>query len=319
MSAFGGMAHTNGSSSSNPSQLKALNSLRDHAVHSLTNMLNLNSNSSSSTTLPTWKVLILDSRAQDVLATTLRVQDLRDNGVTLHMQLHSDRPALPDVPAVYFISPTSENIKRVAEDLGKSLYEATYVNFTSPLPRSLLEEFAHLVAANGSVSSIEQVFDQYLDFVVLEPFLFSLSPSPSASKETPRTTYELLHSSKSKEEDIDGIVDRVAGGLFSVLATLGQLPIIRCPRGNAAEMVARKLDSRLRDHVASKGGNLFSGNNESGFQRPVLIILDRNIDLVPMLSHSWTYQALVNDVLEMKLNRITVQVRSSSDYSGCTC
>lgn len=39
----------------------------------------------SNVPLPTWKVLILDQRAQDVLATTLRVQDLRDNGVTLHM------------------------------------------------------------------------------------------------------------------------------------------------------------------------------------------------------------------------------------------
>jgi hypothetical protein len=34
--------------------------------------------------------------------------------------------------------------------------------------------------------------------------------------------------------------------------------------------------------------------------------MDRNVDLVPMLSHSWTYQALVNDVLDMKLNRVTV-------------
>ena len=40
---------------------------------------------SSSAPLPTWKVLVLDQRAQDVLATTLRVQDLRDSGVTLHM------------------------------------------------------------------------------------------------------------------------------------------------------------------------------------------------------------------------------------------
>lgn len=39
-----------------------------------------------------------------------------------------------------------------------------------------------------------------------------------------------------------------------------------------------------------------------------MVILDRNVDLVPMLSHSWTYQALVNDVLEMKLNRVTVEV-----------
>jgi hypothetical protein len=43
----------------------------------------------------------------------------------------------------------------------------------------------------------------------------------------------------------------------------------------------------------------------------VLVILDRNVDLVPMLSHSWTYQALVHDVLDMKLNRVTVEVSSS--------
>lgn len=41
---------------------------------------------------------------------------------------------------------------------------------------------------------------------------------------------------------------------------------------------------------------------------PVLVILDRNVDLIPMLSHSWTYQALVHDVLDMKLNRVTVEV-----------
>lgn len=81
-------------------------------------------------------------------------------------------------------------------------------------------------------------------------------------------------------------------------------------------MVARKLDARLRDHVlSSRTSNLFSsdaggpGGGGASFQRPVLIILDRNLDLVPMVSHSWTYQALVNDVLEMKLNRVTVEVR----------
>jgi hypothetical protein len=39
------------------------------------------------------------------------------------------------------------------------------------------------------------------------------------------------------------------------------------------------------------------------------VILDRNVDLIPMLAHSWTYQALVHDVLDMKLNRVTVEVR----------
>lgn len=64
---------------------------------------------------PVWKVLVLDELSKDVLATVLRVQDLRDVGVTLHVQLHSNRPPLTDVPAVYLVSPTLANIKRIAE------------------------------------------------------------------------------------------------------------------------------------------------------------------------------------------------------------
>ena len=35
--------------------------------------------------------------------------------------------------------------------------------------------------------------------------------------------------------------------------------------------------------------------------------MDRNVDLIPMIAHSWTYQALVYDVLDAKLNRVIVQ------------
>ena len=34
-----------------------------------------------------WKVLILDELSKDVLATSLRVQDLREQGVTLHLSV----------------------------------------------------------------------------------------------------------------------------------------------------------------------------------------------------------------------------------------
>lgn len=32
-----------------------------------------------------WKILVLDDVSKDILATVLRVQDLRDVGVTLHV------------------------------------------------------------------------------------------------------------------------------------------------------------------------------------------------------------------------------------------
>lgn len=72
-------------------------------------------------------------------------------------QLHADRPSLPDVPAVYFVSPTSANIQRIASDLRKGLYASTYINFTSALPKHLLEEFAETVAKDGTVEGVEQV------------------------------------------------------------------------------------------------------------------------------------------------------------------
>ena len=91
--------------------------LRDQQVAALTSLLQLNappstnpasngtgagSSAVASAALPTWKVLIMDKVAQDVMATSLRVQDLRDQGVTLHMSVSS-----PPLTALsHFISST---------------------------------------------------------------------------------------------------------------------------------------------------------------------------------------------------------------------
>ena len=136
----------------------------------------------------------MDQTSTDILATSLRVQDLRENGVTLHLQLHADRPALPDVPAVYFVSPTQDNVARIAKDISNGLYESYYINFTSMVPRPVLEQLAQTVARTNGGAQIRQVYDQYLDYIVLQPRLFQLLPKmhTSGSANVP-TTYEQLH------------------------------------------------------------------------------------------------------------------------------
>ena len=42
--------------------------------------------------------------------------------------------------------------------------------------------------------------------------------------------------------------------------------------------------------------------------RPLLLIVDRISDLFPVLQHASTYQALINDLLDLKLNRVTIEV-----------
>lgn len=303
-------------------------SLRSAQVQSLMSMLNFNDPTFSHTSgrsgpkqdeqapviaaPPVWKILIMDPTSTDILATSLRVQDLRENGVTLHLQLHTDRPALPDVPAVYFVSPTLENVLRIAKDVANGLYDSTYVNFTSQVPRPVLEEFAQAVArTSGGGAQIKQVYDQYLDYIVLQPNLFQLLPKSHGSSSGQQvTTYEQLHNPQHGQEHIEAETDRIAGGLLAVFATMGTLPLIRAPRGSAAELVARKLEAKLREQSSTSRGvsSLFSSSSSSwNKERPVLVLMDRNVDLVPMIAHSWTYEALVYDVLDAKLNRVTIQ------------
>ncbi|ODQ63177.1 Sec1-like protein [Nadsonia fulvescens var. elongata DSM 6958] len=248
--------------------------------------------------LTPWKVLIYDQTGRDVISSVLRVNDLLENGVTVHMTLNSERYPIPDVPAIYFIAPTEANIQRLSQDIAAQLYDSYYINFTSPLPRALLEEFAALNI--HTAGRINQVYDQYLDFIVTAPNLYSLGMPE---------VYSELNRPSTGEEAINAIIDKIVSGLFSVIMTAGSIPVIRASRGNAAEMVAQKLDAKLRDHVLnSRGSSLSSSSSSRGSSsRPVLVILDRNIDLVPMVSHSWTYQCLISDVMEFKLNRVSIE------------
>lgn len=48
------------------------------------------------------------------------------------------------------------------------------------------------------------------------------------------------------------------------------------------------------------------------FQRPLLILLDRNFDLATPLHHTWTYQAMIHDCFDLKLNRIEMGKSTAS-------
>lgn len=166
---------------------------------------------------------------------------------------------------------------------------------------------------------------KHLNYISLEPDLFSLS----MEKEH---TYWALNSARTTDEHLAAVVEKIVTGLFSVVATMGVLPIIRCGRNSAAEMIATRLDRRLRlvslpfrtlapphgsvtDHSCyhrdlylSQKDNLFGNRQTSSpVSRPVMILCGREVDLVPMLAHSWSYQSLLYDVLKVHLNRVTLE------------
>jgi len=244
-----------------------------------------------------WKILIYDKECRSIISPLLSVSQLRRRGVTLHLLLDSEREPIPDVPAVYFCRPTKENLAIIAQDCAKGLYGRSHLNFVTKLDRPLMEDFAKLVVQSGSLETIAGIHDQYLDFVCLEQQLFSLAKKDS---------YALVNGSGVNEQMIEEVMTDIAYGLFSVVATQGKVPIIRCPRNGAPEMVARKLNRMIAEHPT------LLRNKSSGLHRPLLVILDRNTDLITPIQHTSTYQALIDDMLTHKANRVEFDVTTDT-------
>ncbi|CAF2851193.1 unnamed protein product [Rotaria sp. Silwood2] len=283
-------------------------SLRDRHIAALKQIINLNTSpssiSSSSAVDTAWKVLIYDELGQDIISPLLTVKELRDLGVTLHISLKSDRDPVDEIAAVYFITPTKDNISRIEKDLAEGLYESYYLNFLAPIPRDLLEDLATAVLESNCQQNITKIYDQYLDFITLEDDLFCLRQVGKDS-----ISYYALNRPKMLDFDMDEIIKKIVNSLFSICVTL--VPIIRCPIGEAAEIVGQKLDEKLREHLRDHRNSLFSSDSMAigalSFQRPLLVILDRSTDLASLLHHTWTYQALAHDVLDFKLNRVEIE------------
>ncbi|RYP84093.1 hypothetical protein DL770_005265 [Monosporascus sp. CRB-9-2] len=215
---------------------------------------------------PIWKVLVFDDLGRDVISSVMRVSDLRQLGVTMHMHIASNRHPIEDAPVVYLVEPTAQNLQIITSDLQKELYSPAYLNFLSSIPRPLLEDFAAQTATAGNSDKIAQLYDQYLNFIVAEPDLFSLGMQK-------KHTYWTLNSAKTTDEELDNVVDRIVSGLFSVIVTMG------------------KLDRKLRDHILNSRDNLFSSS-----ARPA-----------SSAGTPTSRPSLVHDVLNMKLNRITIE------------
>lgn len=118
-------------------------------------MLNLNQPLNAGSTANE-EIIIYDRFCQDILSPLIHVKDLLKHGVTLYFLIDKDRKPVHDVPAVYFVQPTHLNVQRIISDVSSSLYDSFHLNFSSSIPRPLLEDLA---SGSDSISiSISYVF-----------------------------------------------------------------------------------------------------------------------------------------------------------------
>jgi len=124
----------------------------------------------------------------------------------------------------------------MAKDINNGIYGAFYINFSSPASDIILEEFAKQVVSGGGADLVQKIYDQYSNFISLEKDLFSLSiPKSYIAFNDP-----LLTDVQAKTN-----VEQVSTSLFSAIVTLGTIPIIRCPKNGASELIAKELEKKI--------------------------------------------------------------------------
>lgn len=152
---------------------------------------------------------------------------------------------------------------------------------------------------------IRRVYDEYLDVIALESTLFTLNMPNS---------FIAYNDPSHSEHHIKQYMSSLSMGLLSLTRLLGAIPVVRAAAGGPAEMLAAEYTSLLREHLQPRGPAhaIYSEFLISDRPRPLLLIYDRTGDMVTPLLHTSTYHSLIDDVLEYKLNKITIDKTKKS-------
>ncbi|BFU22478.1 Sec1 family protein [Entamoeba histolytica HM-1:IMSS-B] len=276
-------------------EYKGVLELQTKQQNILTSMLRLNQNDilNNNEEELFWKVIIFDQFNSDLLSLQLRVGDVRKYGVTLMLNIKQTRQVLDDVPAIYFVEATKENLDQIIDDMKSRMYLNFTICFSSRISSELLQYFANCCLENKVEKMIYKIEDLYVNYHVLEPQLFTLSMSNS---------YQQFNDPQIKEENALKLIDNVTNSLMSICITLKEIPIIRARNGSLEDVIAKELTQKL---------NLFNTQNPTFFQRgvstrPLMLITNRNHDISAGLLHGWNYQALIKEVIEYKMNRVKI-------------
>ncbi|KAI8450531.1 Sec1-like protein [Phakopsora pachyrhizi] len=268
-----------------------------------------------------WKILILDKHSQALINSLLKTFEILELNVQQVDLIEKDRNPSPNLEAIYILAPTAKNIDRIISDFSPKSGRGTAP--TSSGPRYAA---AHMFFIDGTLS-LDDLLVERLTSSPASPYLRQLieiftnisADEPNVYTLRPRNPRSLLTlyapPQRSPRESLESWEDEIgwiSKSLINLFATLGEKPYIRfynppntTPLGPAAaakehlcKRLATCLQKDLDDYCDSNEG--FPPIADPPRPRGTMFITERSMDLYAPLLHEFTYQAMCNDLLEIK-------------------
>lgn len=255
-----------------------------------------------------YKILVLDRRVKQLFDLVVDKAELLNRQVANVLNIEDRRPNEPRMECVYIVEHSSYSFACIQADFAHNTRK--YAGVHVFLLRRLRSGDASLQRfSNSSINHSLRTID-YLpfSFLALENRIFTLG-LPHANT--------ILYNDACRELASE-LVDLTGREIANVCETLKMVPYIRYSnRWNASRLneypalVARAA----AQHIEAMSGK-FPDEDSEAATRPILLVLDRTVDITAPLRHEFGLQAMALDVLDQQFAPAnTLRNFTSSDRS----
>jgi len=230
--------------------------------------------------------------------------DIMEQQVSVVESLEKKRARFPDMAAIYLLEPSKDSIGRLlAEyaDKTKVLYgKAVFVYFLGPVHKNLMAE---LKQCKQLLKRLKGMAEVNTNFLVKENRAFTLDMFHPFAAMYRSNSLEIVAAEK----------------LVTVCATLNEYPFIRYDQqSQTCSSLASIFKLKMDRFVGSNPGWWYHGSGNCPYHgvekdRSTLLLLDRKSDCLTPLMHDFTYQAMVNDLLNIYGDKITYKAESQEN------
>eukprot|EP00041_Stephanoeca_diplocostata_P039352 m.1617823 g.1617823 ORF g.1617823 m.1617823 type:complete len:562 (+) comp25374_c0_seq7:161-1846(+) len=221
------------------------------------------------------KAMLLDKHTTTSISMVYSNSDVLANEIYLIRRLdekrqQDDHEIFPDVAAIVFVRPCRASLQALDAELRQPRFKSYDLCFTGVVDPGDLER----LAAADVKHAVVEVTEYYLDYIVVDPHLFTLNTVGCGGRDG-----KLWAPSKLEE---------TARSLLSVLLAVGATsPTLRF---QASSSLCQALVARTSQFLAAQDG--------SGGPTPTLVlVVDRRDDPITPLLNQWTYQAMVHELV----------------------
>ncbi|KAK4169211.1 Sec1-like protein [Cladorrhinum sp. PSN259] len=231
------------------------------------------------------KILLLDRDTMPFISNAVTQSTLLNHEVYLTDRLDNvQREKMRHLRCLCFLRPHPDSIGLLIDELREPKYGEYHLFFSNITKKSTLERLAE--ADDHEVVKLVQEY--FLDYVVINPDLFSLNMALPMHR---------IWSGNPDTWNTDSL-QRTTEGLIAVLLSLKKKPLIRYQKTSP---LAKKLASEVR-YCMTQEEQIFDFRKSD--TSPILLILDRREDPITPLLMQWTYQAMVHHLLGIKNGRV---------------